>query len=55
MCGGAVLDSLHHGSPQDVQPRAALVIIHPAVLTLQPLSSTPAVTGCHLVDCSVIS
>jgi hypothetical protein len=55
MCGGAVWDGLQHGRPPDVQPRAALIIIHPAVVTLQPLSTTPSVAGCHLVDCSVIS
>ena len=38
-----------------LQPGAALVIVRLAVMTLLPSSTTPAVTGCRLVGCSVVS
>jgi hypothetical protein len=38
-----------------LQPGAALVLVCLAVMTLPPRSTTLTVTGCRLVDCSVIS
>ena len=38
-----------------LQSRAALVVIYLADVTLQPRSNSPAVAGCRLVGCSVIS
>ena len=35
-----------------LKPGAALVVICLALVTLQPLSTVPTVTGCHLVGCS---
>ena len=38
-----------------LQPGAALVMVLLAVVTLPPRSTAPAVAGCRLVGCSVIS
>ncbi len=38
-----------------LQPGAALVVVRLAVVTLQPRSTAPAVDGCRLVGCSVVS
>ena len=38
-----------------LQPGAALVVIHLAVVTVPPRSTAPAVSGCRLVVCSVLS
>jgi hypothetical protein len=38
-----------------LQPGAALVVVCLAVVTLPPRSTTPAVAGCRLVGCSVVS
>ena len=38
-----------------LQPGAALVVVCLAVVTLPPSSTAPAVTGCRLVGCSVVS
>jgi hypothetical protein len=42
------------GSPR-LQPGAALDVVCLAVVTLQPRSTSPAVAGCRLVGCSVVS
>jgi hypothetical protein len=39
----------------ELQPGAALVVVSLAVVTLPPSSTAPAVAGCSLVDCCVIS
>ncbi len=36
-------------------PGAALVVVCLAVVTLPPRSTAPALAGCHLVGCSVVS
>ena len=38
-----------------LQPGAALVVVRLAVVTLPPRSTAPAVAGCRLVGCSVVS
>jgi hypothetical protein len=38
-----------------LQPGAALVVVRLAVVTLPPRSTAPAVVGCRLVGCSVVS
>jgi hypothetical protein len=38
-----------------LQPGAALVVVRLAVVTLPPCSTAPAVAGCRLVGCSVVS
>jgi hypothetical protein len=38
-----------------LQPGAALVIVRLAVVTLLPCSTSPAVNGCRLVGCGVVS
>ena len=38
-----------------LQPGAALVVVRLAVVTLPPHSTAPAVAGCRLVGCSVVS
>jgi hypothetical protein len=43
---------LHSGG---LQPGAALVVVRLAVVTLPPRSTAPAVAGCRLVGCSVVS
>jgi hypothetical protein len=37
-----------------LQPGAALVVVHLAVVTLQPRFTAPTVAGCFLVGCSVV-
>ncbi len=39
----------------DVQPGAALIVVRLVVVTLPPRSTAPAVAGCRLVGCSVVS
>ena len=38
-----------------LQPGAALVVVRLAVVSLPPRSTAPAVAGCRLVGCSVVS
>jgi hypothetical protein len=38
-----------------LQPGPVLVVVRLAVVTLQPRSTAPAVAGCRLVGCSVVS
>ncbi len=38
-----------------LQPGAALAVVRIAVVTLPSCSTVPAVAGCRLVDCSVVS
>ena len=40
---------------EELQPGAAHVIVRLAVVTLPPRSTAPAVAGCRLVGCSVVS
>ena len=49
---------MHHQGTYVVgglQPGAALVVVCLAVVTLPPSSTAPAVAGCRLVGCSVVS
>ena len=38
-----------------LQPVAVLVVVRRAIVTLPPRSTAPAVAGCRLVGCSVVS
>ena len=38
-----------------LQPGAALVVVRLAVVTLPPRPTAPALAGCRLVGCSVVS